>query len=159
MTICFFWINTHYSLYLFHTHMQTPSCWINDLMSNEPVLSVCYQCDPRQILWNHQHLRWGAAWCNDRRSRNRHLQRVSVHVPFLNERCINTSYSYNSKPSSHSFHEWMKFVILTKLMHDEWRQLKYLFWKYLKQRNCRGAAEAWIYRKTNLSKNVFKCMI
>ena len=59
---------------------QTHSCWTNEYESNESALSLCYQCDPGQVLWHHQHLRGGAARCNDRRSRNGHIQRVSMHV-------------------------------------------------------------------------------
>lgn len=90
------WTNTHLSVYrsLSFKHTQTHSWWINDLMSNVSVSSVCYQCDSGQVLWHHQHLRRGTAWCNDRRYRNRHLQRVSIHEEKgKKNKCINSSKS------------------------------------------------------------------
>lgn len=151
------WTNTHLSLIQANTHKQTHSCWINDLMSNEPVSSVCYQCDPGQVLWHHQHQRRGAARCHDRRSRNRNLQRVSMRVSSLIQRRENKEKQMHTciwilqfEPSSHSFHDWMKFGSLwfwqssCMMNEDSWN---ICFWKFLKQCNCTCAVEAWIYQK------------
>jgi len=82
MTICFFGQipSLYISLSLNLTHTNTQLLNFN-LMINESVSSF-YQCNPGQVLWHHQHLRRGAAWCYDRRFWNRHLQRVSMHVSY-----------------------------------------------------------------------------
>lgn len=136
---------------LMTSKVMVRSAWVMKLCS------LCYQRDSGQVLWHRQHLCWGITWCNDRRSWNGHFQRVSIHIFFpwkfksRKKPVLINLEIIQSKPSHHFFHKWMEFVILTKLMHNEWRRAKVLEALQMQMR-----CWSWNLSNANLRRNILR---